>query len=136
MTAVLELTEAPAATNELAPLAWTDLFDYLRDAAHRLNSDGSHDGLRLAPMDTLRLERMTRGLMTLDYFRSSGHGCRMEISFDRDLRSLRSTVDGVTHDLLAVSDGDAYGFRASDGAFVSVAAAGRSMLASILASKP
>lgn len=122
--------EKTVAANEFAPIAWTDLYDYLRTACDRLNTEGSCDGLRIGSSDTLRLERPTRERVDVLYLLGSGKPALLKITFDFDLLYLRYTVDGdpFSHDLLAVSEGDTYGFHTRERAFRTADEVGRSML--------
>lgn len=127
MNAIAEQKFAP---NEFARIAWSDLYDYLRTACRQLNGEGTYEGLRIGSSDTLRLERPTREQVDVLYLLSSGKPSLLKITFDFDLLCLRYTVDGnpFAHGLLAVSEGDAYGFQIRDRAFKTAEEVGRSML--------
>ena len=127
---MIALAEEKPVANEFARIAWLDLFDYLRTACHQLNSEGSCDGLRIGSSDTLRLERPTREQVNVLYLLGSGKPALLKITFDFDLLYLRYTVDGdpFSHDLLAVSEGDTYGFQTRERAFRTADDVGRSML--------
>jgi hypothetical protein len=127
---MIALAEEKPVTNEFARIAWLDLFDYLRTACHQLNGEGSYEGLRIGSSDTLRLERPTREQVDVLYLLSSGKPALLKITFDFDLLYLRYTVDGdpFSHDLLAVSEGDTYGFQTRERAFKTADDVGRSML--------
>jgi hypothetical protein len=127
---MIALAEEKATPNEFARIAWSDLHDYLRTACDRLNAEGSYEGLRVGSSDALRLERPTREQVNVLYLLGSGKAALLKITFDFDLLYLHYTVDGdpFSHDLLAVSEGDAYGFQTRERAFKTADEIGRSML--------
>ncbi len=130
---MIATAEPTLVANQFARIAWLDLYDYLRTASHRLNVDGSFDGLRIGSSDTLKAERPARDRAEVVLFLNTARAYRLGITFDGDLRFLRYTVDGdiFAHDLLAVSEGDTYGFRTLGDAFLTADEVGRSMLANL-----
>ena len=81
--------EKELAPNQFARIAWLDLYDYLRTASHRLNADGSFDGLRIGSSDTLKAERPARDQAEVVLFLNTARAYRLCITFDGDLRFLR-----------------------------------------------
>jgi hypothetical protein len=131
------LAEEKATPNEFARIAWSDLYDYLRTACDGLSREGSYDGLRIGLSDSIKLERPTREHVEIVLFLNTARVYGLSLTFDRDLLHLRYQVDGdgVAHDLLAVSEGDVYGFQTRERSFKTAAEVGRSMLATLTACK-
>jgi hypothetical protein len=139
-TIVIEMNDGPVVANELAPLAWIDLREYLRTAYHALCMERSFRGMHIGLNDVLSMEVPISGqvdilLLCVGPVRAYG----IHATFDRDLRYLHYTVSGdpIARDLFAVSEADSgdYGFRTREGVFMSVDEVGRSMLATLTACK-